>query len=280
MGLPLKRGIEHLASGKSIFVSVILFIILLVTGGILLSRAEAMSFFEAFYITFLTITTVGAAYIPATQDGKIIVMVVIFLGMGNVFYLLTKLAAILIEGRVDTLFSGIKGGLVRMRNEKNHIIICGYGKTGKYTIETLKKQKARYVIVENDTEKVKQLLEKKESVILGNALDQHTLEKANIKKARVLVACLAEDSDNIYLIMTASDLNPNLVLSARASDEEAVSRLHKVGAQIVVLPEIVGGKQLANTILEVERSQSMSTISKTLPKEGVPAPLPGHAKAS
>ena len=78
----------------------------------------------------------------------------------------------------------------------------------------------------------------------------------------MLVSCLPEDSDNIYLVMTASDLNPNLVLGAKARDEEAVARLHKVGATIVVLPEIVGGKQLARTILEVERSQTLSTISK------------------
>ncbi|MBR9690964.1 potassium channel family protein [Candidatus Woesearchaeota archaeon] len=251
-----------MATLKNILTAITLFLLLLLTGGALLGNVEGMAFFDSVYITFLTITTVGAAYTPLTPNGKMIIMGIILFGMGTVFYLLTTLASVFIEGKINILFSGMKGGLVRMRNEKNHIIICGYGKTGKYAVEELKKEKAKYVIIEIDQEKVKQLLEKKESVILGSALDQHVLEKANVKKANVLVACLPDDSDNIYLTMSASDMNPEILISAKARDEEAVARLHKVGAQIVVLPEIVGGKQLANAILEVEKSNHLSTISQ------------------
>lgn len=251
-----------MASQKSMLIAIFLFIILLVTGGFLLSRVEMLPLFDALYITFLTITTVGSAYTPLTADGKMIIIIIIFLGMGTVFYLLTTLASVFIEGKLNTIFPGLKGGFSKMKKMKNHIIICGHGKTGKYTVDSLKKQKAKYIIIEKDEEKAQHLAEKKELVISGNALNPHILEKANISKAKTLVACLPEDSDNIYLIMTASDLNPNLVLAARARDEEAVARLHKVGAQVVVLPEIVGGKQLANTILEMEKTRAMSTISK------------------
>lgn len=148
-----------------------------------------------------------------------------------------------------------------MRKEKNHTIVCGYGKLGKYVCNVLKEKKQRYVIIEKDADKGTGLVSAGESVLQGDALDPNILKKAGIEKARGLIATLGEDSDNIYLIMTASDLNPKLNLAAKAEEEHAVDRLHKVGAKIVVLPQVVGGKQLANAFLEMEKSEELETVS-------------------
>ena len=149
-----------------------------------------------------------------------------------------------------------------MRKEKNHTIVCGYGKLGKYVCSVLKEKKQRYLIIEKDVEKCTELISSGESVLQGDALDPNVLKKARVEKAKGLIGTLSEDSDNIYLIMSASELNPRLNLAAKAEDEHAVDRLHKVGAKIVVLPQVVGGKQLANAFLEIEKTEELETVSK------------------
>ena len=129
------------------------------------------------------------------------------------------------------------------------------GKTSIAKKRTEKKQK--YIIVEKNAQKCTDLVSVGESVLQGDALDPNVLKKAGIEKARGLIATLGEDSENIYLIMTATDINPKLDLAAKAEDEHAVERLHKVGAKIVVLPQVVGGKQLANAFLEMEKSEEL-----------------------
>ncbi len=151
-----------------------------------------------------------------------------------------------------------------MRKEKNHTIVCGYGKLGKYVCSVLKEKKQRYIIIEKNAEKCTGLVSDGESVLQGDALDPNVLKKARIEKAKGLIATLGEDSDNIYLIMSATELNPNLHLAAKAEEEHAVDRLHKVGAKIVVLPQVVGGKQLANAFLEVEKTEELETVSKKM----------------
>ena len=149
-----------------------------------------------------------------------------------------------------------------MKKERNHTIVCGYGKLGKYVCDVLKEKKQKYLIIEKDGDKCTSLISRGESVLQGDSLDAEVLNKAGIKKAKGLIATLGEDSENMYLIMTATDINPRLYLAAKAEDEAAVDRLHKVGAKIVVLPQVVGGKQLANAFLEIEKTEELETVSK------------------
>jgi len=246
---------------KSIFFGVLFFISVASFSASLLTMVEGIPFYDAIYSTFLMFLTVDILFKPETPFGKLIAVISIYLGMGAVLYTATAFASMVIETQTNLLIKGLKGGIIRMKKEKNHIIVCGYGMIGKYTLENLKKDTKKYIIIEKDPDVVQRLLDKGEQVIQGNAMDPHILEKANIKQAKVLVSTLRENSDNIYVVMTASELNPNLIIAAKASDEESVGRLHKVGAQIVVMPEVVGGKQLANAILEIDKTTDLSTIS-------------------
>ena len=189
-------------------------------------------------------------------------MILLAFGIGLVLYMAIFIGSTVIEGQTRLLLGGIKGGWVRMRKEKNHTIVCGYGKLGKYVCSVLKEEKKRYIIIEKNAEKCTGLVTSGESVVQGDALDPVVLKKARIEKAKGLIATLGEDSDNIYLIMSAGELNPHLHLAAKAEDEHAVDRLHKVGAKIVVLPQVVGGRQLANAFLEIEETEELETVSK------------------
>jgi voltage-gated potassium channel len=251
-----------MANFKNVVFGIFLLIVLFAAGTYLFTIIEGLDLLSAFYYVFLSITTIGGPLTPSTLYGKLLTVGIVFMGMGIVLYLAIFLAGAVIEGQTRLLLSGIKGGLVRMRKEKNHIIVCGYGKLGKYVCEVLKEKKQKFLVIEKDTDICTPLISKGEDVLQGDALDHDVLKKAGVIKAKGLIATLKEDSDNLYLIMTATDMNPRLLLGAKADDEQAVDRLHKVGAKIVVLPQVVGGKQLANAMLEVEKAEELETVSK------------------
>ncbi len=241
---------------------VLLLAFLIVIGTYAFSIVEGMDLFNSLYQIILIVTTVGTQYNIATDYGKILVIILLAFGIGLVLYIAIFLASAIVEGQTRLLLGGIKGGLVRMRKEKNHTIVCGYGKLGRYVCNVLKEKKERYVIIEKNAEKCTGLISAGESILQGDALDPNVLKKAGIEKAKGLIATLGEDSENIYLVMTATELNPKLDLAAKAEEEHAVERLHKVGAKIVVLPQVVGGKQLANAFLEMEKTEKLETVSK------------------
>ncbi|MBU90344.1 hypothetical protein CMO94_02280 [Candidatus Woesearchaeota archaeon] len=247
---------------RNFLFGVFLLAVLIWAGTYAFSIIEGVGFFDSLYHVVLIVTTVGTQYNVATFHGKVLVMVLLAFGIGLVLYIAIFLGSAVFEGQARLLLGGIKGGLVRMRKEKSHTVVCGYGKLGKYVCSVLKEKKERYLVIEKDSEKCTGLISSGENILQGDALDPNVLKKARIEKAKGLIATLGEDSDNIYLIMTATELNPKLNLAAKAEDEHAVDRLHKVGAKIVVLPQVVGGKQLANAFLEIEKTEELETVSK------------------
>jgi len=246
---------------KNFFFGMTLLAFVIFGGTYLFSIVENVNLFDSFYYMVLFVTTIGGPYFPSTVLGKILIMTVVGAGMGLVFYIVIFFASSLIEGQTRLMLGGIKGGLVKMRKEKDHIIVCGYGKLGKYVCNELKQKKQKYLIIEKDAEKCTMLVSNNEPVLQGDALDQEVLKKASIENANGLIATLGEDSENIYLIITATELNSNLKLAAKAEEEHAVDRLHKIGAKIVVLPQVVGGRQLANAFLELDNPEEFETVS-------------------
>ncbi|MFP4111678.1 MAG: potassium channel family protein [Candidatus Woesearchaeota archaeon] len=247
---------------RNFMIGLVFIVLIMVFGGLAIHYVEDISVFDGIYYSFLSITTLGPQFVPETSMGRFITGIIVFLGVGTMLYTLTIVASAIIEGRTKMLLMGIKGGIIRMKKEKNHVIVCGYGRLGKYICQTLKAEKKKYIIIDNDPDVCSKLLEEGESIIQGDALKTEILEKAYVQEATALIASLGADADNIYLVMNAQELNPKLLLAARADDETAVTRLHKMGAQIVVLPEVVGGKQLAHAVLQIEHTQHLSTISR------------------
>jgi len=246
------------AQSKNILVGLVFLLMLIVIGSFGISVIESQDIFSSFYYIVMTITTVGqGGFLPITGYGKIVTVMLLMLGMGTVLYVATSIASALIEGHTRQIFSGLRGGLMRIKKEKDHIIVCGYGKLGQYVADTLKQKKQKYLIIEDNLESANTLLSKNEPILQGSALDPHVLGKANIAHAKAIVGTLKNDADNIYLMMTAQELNPNILCAAKAQDEDAVKRLHKVGAQIVVFPQVVGGRQLANAVILLISQKSM-----------------------
>lgn len=161
---------------------------------------------------------------------------------------------------------GIDISVIRMRKKietmKNHFIVCGYGRVGEKVSEILEQNDIDYIVIEKKKELVDYLKENGIPVIEGDSMNPRMLEKAGIGRARGLISTLGNDSDNIFLTLTAKEFNPNIMVAARAHSESVVSKLHKAGATIVVLPEIVGGLELGREILQLEKTHKDKLISR------------------
>jgi len=132
---------------------------------------------------------------------------------------------------------------------EGHVVICGYGKIGEKVCEILEQCKKDYIIIDNDPTIAKMLRDMKMNVVEGDATHSRVLKMARIEKANGLATTFSNDTNNVFVILTARELNPNLLIASRAVSEEVVSKMHRAGAEIVVLPEVVGGMELGKEMV-------------------------------
>jgi voltage-gated potassium channel len=132
---------------------------------------------------------------------------------------------------------------------EGHVIVCGYGKIGEKVCEVLEQSKKEYLVIDQNPTIAKLLREMRINVIEGDATHSRVLKMAGIEKAKGLVTTFGNDTNNVFVILTARELNPNLLIASRAVSEEVVSKMHRAGAGIVVLPEVIGGMELGKEIV-------------------------------
>jgi voltage-gated potassium channel len=132
---------------------------------------------------------------------------------------------------------------------EGHVVVCGYGKIGEKVCEVLDESKKEYVVVDNNPTIAKLLREMKINVVEGDATHSRILKMARVEKAKGLVTTFGSDTNNVFVILTARELNPDLLIASRAVSEEVVNKMHRAGAGIVVLPEVVGGMELGKEIV-------------------------------
>jgi voltage-gated potassium channel len=132
----------------------------------------------------------------------------------------------------------------------DHVIVCGYGKVGQKACEVLDDHTMAYVVVDRNPKTVKLLREMNVPVVEGDATHSAVLKAAGIERAGSLIAALGNDTKNVYITLTAKELNGDLVIASRAVSEEVVSKLHRAGAEVVVLPDVVAGLELGKEMTE------------------------------
>jgi len=173
------------------------------------------------------------------------------------------LAVVITEGVDYFIKNTLEGrGMKKQINAmRNHIIVCGYGELGKTVCQTLSNEKENFVVIDIDAKTAKKATEAGFLTIEGDALEAKTLQKAGITRARRIVSALNSDSSNVFLTLTAKELNPKIAVATRAYSEDAVGKLHRAGADVIVMPEIIGGLELAKEILDLEDTHSSKLIS-------------------
>ena len=210
---------------------------------------EGWSFTDALYMTVITLGTVGYGEVQRLSPaGRIFTMVLIIAGVGFVFYLAASVIQLMVEGRVREIL-GRRKLEKKIRAQKGHYIICGYGRVGSSICEALGSKPIGIVVIERDPAGVAKLNERNILHVVGEATDEENLIKANIQQARGLIAALKTDSDNVYVTLSARQLNPDLFIMARAGEERSEKKLIAAGANKVVCPYRMGAHRMAQTIL-------------------------------
>ncbi|MBI5640614.1 MAG: potassium channel protein [Nitrospirae bacterium] len=209
---------------------------------------EGWDFFDSLYMTIITLTTVGYREVhDLTFTGKLFTVILIIGGVGTVFYALSTGAKIMLEGELQEIF-GRQRLEKKIKELKDHYIVCGYGRMGKIICKELKEKNLKFAIIEKSPDI---LLEKKDVLIFeGDATKDEVLKELGIEKAKGLVSVLPTDAENLYVVLSARGLNPNLQIVARAGEEGSEQKLLRAGADRVVSPYHIGGLRMAHTILK------------------------------
>jgi voltage-gated potassium channel len=230
-------------------IGLIVIVLMLLGGTIGYIIIEGWSFTDALYMTVITLSTVGYSEVQRlSPTGRIFTMVVIVMGVGFVFYLAGGIIQFMVEGRIREIL-GRRKLEKKIRRQEGHYVICGYGRVGSSVCEALSSKPIGIVVIERDPHSVAKLNERGILHVVGEATDEENLIRANVQHARGLIAALKTDSDNVYVTLSARQLNPDLFIIARAGEERSENKLTAAGANKVVCPYRMGAHRIAQTIL-------------------------------
>lgn len=212
------------------------------------SLIEGASWWDAFFMTIITLTTVGYQEVfPLSTAGEVFTVALLVVGFGLLLFTTVEVARRVVEGEVRSLLGQARRS--RMLGKlSGHEIVCGWGRMGQAVAEELRRSRRRVVIVERSPEKIRTLERLGLTFVAGDATDEGVLREAGAERARGFVACLNDDAHNVYAVLTARSINPGLFIVARASEEGAEGRLLRAGANRVVNPYQIGGARLAHML--------------------------------
>jgi len=220
---------------------------------------EGWSYFDALYMTVITIITVGYSEVhPLSTNGRIFTMVLSIGGVGAAFYVLTSIVQATLEGEFDTFRR--RRMEAKIRKLKNHFILCGYGRVGESIAYTLKEQKNEFVVIEHSLTSYTRAVQQDCLTIMDDATNHDVLKRAGIERAKSLITAFGDDAYNTYAVLTARELNPRLIIIGRASNSDAAKRLRQAGANQIILPEVIGGQQMARLALRPSTVQFIETV--------------------
>ncbi len=237
------------SSTKHLITSVLLTIVIISLGTAGYMIIEGWGIFDAVYMTVITISTVGYGEVhEISRIGQIFTVFLVFAGVGFCIYVAGSVVQFMVEGQIRTIL-GRRRLDKKIDRLKNHYIICGYGRIGSVLCKNITRKPIDLVVIEKNQNISHIMDEDGVLYITGNAADEKILIRAGIKRAKSLIAVLATDIDNVFLVLTARQLNPDLYIIARASHEEAKSKLQAAGANKVESPYEIGAISMAQRIL-------------------------------
>ena len=219
------------------------------------------SWIDAIYMTVITVTTVGYGEVqPLTFTDKVFTSILI-------------LSSIVIVGfalKIITEYLLSKNNIGNIREKKlhkkidkmkDHIIVCGYGRNGKQAAEKLKDYKENFVIIEKDHEVVERFSDKDLLFVEGNANEDEVLIEAGIERASTLICALPSDADNLFIVLSARQINPDLKIISRATEETSYRKMKLAGADNVILPDKIGGDHMASLVVVPDLIEFLDNLS-------------------
>lgn len=248
-------------SSRTIRSGIILLLTMLVGGSLGYKFIEGLNWIDAFYMTVITISTVGFREVhPPSDVGKIFTSVLIMFSLSSVAYI-GYLARFVFDGDFFKYYRTIR---VEKRIDRlyNHVIICGYGRNGEQVGKELASHNTPYVVIENRENVLARIIREEPELmyINGDATHEEVLVKAGVQRAKALIATTPSDADNVFVVLTARSLNQKMKIISRAIDYHSDEKLKRAGADNVIMPELIGGQRMAKLITQPDVVEFMEYI--------------------
>jgi voltage-gated potassium channel len=245
-----------MSSHKKILIALFLTIFFLALGTLGYVHLEKFSPLDAFYMTVITVSTVGFGEInQLTGIGRVFTIFLILSGVGSIAFAIHAFTESLIE-KASNPNSRKKAMKKKIEKLQGHYIICGHGRVGAAAANQFRKMGADFVVIESSEAKLLLLEEEGYLTVLGDATNEKTLLDAGIKKADALLALLDSDPENLFVVLTAREMNPTLHIISRTATESSEARILRAGADSVISPYSAAGKRVADKILSLTKAAS------------------------
>jgi len=219
------------------------------------------SLVDAFYMTVITITTVGYGTItPLSPIEKIFTSLLILSSIVIVGYALSVITEYLLsKNNIGNIRE--KRTLKKVKHMHDHVIVCGYGRNGKQAVQKLLDYKKPFVIIEKDEEVVERFSDDRMMFIHGNSVEDEILIEAGVKKASTLICALPSDADNLFIVLSARQINKDLRIISRATEETSYQKLKLAGADNVIMPDKIGGDHMASLVVVPDLVEFLDNLS-------------------
>jgi len=246
--------------------AILLLCVLLFVGVIGFRIMSNLSWVDALYMTVITITTVGFGEVqPLDDESKIFTVFLILASVVIVGYAIKVITEyILSKNDVEEIKQ--KKMQKKIDNLKGHIIICGYGRNGKQAAKKLLVYKKPFVVIEKSKEVIEKFQNEMVPFVLGNANEDEILLQAGIDRAGCLISALPNDADNLFVVLSARQINKGMNIISRASQETSYNKLKLAGANNVILPDNIGGDHMASLVVVpglIEFIDNLSIVGKS-----------------
>jgi voltage-gated potassium channel len=247
---------------------------LLGTSGYIL--IEGFGFLEALYMTVITIASVGFGEVrPLSEAGRIFTIFLILLNLGLFTYFITQLSRFFFDLEFIKRYK-----MIKMENSiqqlQQHVIICGFGRNGKESAQVLHDNKIPFVVLEEKHDLEHDPALEVKYFLKGDATKDEVLLEAGIKNARAIIITLPVDADNLFVVLTAKQLNPHITIITRASQDSSIKKLKIAGASNVIMPDKIGGAHMATLVMLPDVVELLSILSTKNNAEFRVAELKAH----
>jgi voltage-gated potassium channel len=223
---------------------------------------QRFSFFDAFYMTIITVGTVGFGEVhPLTDAGRMFTAFLIISSFGTFANAIFTISRAFSDGDFNQYFKDLRLNS-SIEKLENHVVICGYGRNGKEAAHVLKNHNQRFVVIEEKQPVVEAMSTRyKELIIVGDATQDEVLLRAGILKAKALITTLPLDADNVFIVLSARALNPKLTIISRASNDNSDKKLKTAGANNVIMPDKIGGAHMASLVMKPDVIEFLDYIT-------------------
>lgn len=220
-----------------------------VVGIVFYMTYEDWDFISSFYMVVITLSTVGYMEVNQVSElGRIFTSFLIMGGVGGFVYLAGAFAQVLIEGRLQIIW-GKRKMLKEISKLRDHFVVCGYGRIGSIVVREIQAEGHDVVVIEQDPDLIDRMEQEGVLCLDGDATSDEILMTAGLLHANSLISALSSEAANVYVTLTARQLNPDITIVARAGEKAHISRLELAGADRVVLPHFIGGLRMAQNVL-------------------------------